>query len=94
MLKKPDNISIGFNPSTCWIGSESGWFEVKPAPGYRQAFERIQHVIGFFFLAIEFYEELAQGGCEGGVSINSVWEDVKEVLFLVRFIHSSCTSAT
>jgi hypothetical protein len=81
-LKKPDNTSIGFNPSTCWIGSESGWFEVKPAPAYREAFERVQHIAGFFFLAVDTYENRARRGVQ--ISESTVKEDVDEVLMRVR----------
>jgi hypothetical protein len=92
-LKTPDNISIGFNPSTCWIGSKSGWFEVKPAPSYREAFERIQHIAGFFFLAVDTYEDIARGGVQGGESPYTVWEDVDEVLMRVSLQSSGLARA-
>jgi hypothetical protein len=81
-LRKPDNIAIGFDPTTIWIASESGWFEVQPAREYREAFERVNHVINFFFLAVDHFEEIADF-IPSQKLLTFLREDVEEVLFRV-----------
>jgi hypothetical protein len=90
-LNKPDNIAIGFDPTTIWIASESGWFEVQAAPEYREAFERVNHVINFFFLAVDHFEEIAKLFTVKK-SLSTVRVDVEEVLFRVRLPYSHLKS--
>jgi hypothetical protein len=90
-LNKPDNIAIGFDPTTIWIASESGWFEVQAAPEYREAFERVNHVINFFFLAVDHFEEIAKL-FTFKKSLSTVRVDVEEVLFRVRLPYSHLKS--
>jgi hypothetical protein len=81
-LNKPDNIAIGFDPTTIWI---------QAAPEYREAFERVNHVINFFFLAVDHFEEIAKLFTVKK-SLSTVRVDVEEVLFRVRLPYSHLKS--
>ncbi len=61
-LNNVNNVSIGMEPITIWISSDAGWFEVKPADGYRPTYEKMLHVIGVFFLAIEDFKSRVKDG--------------------------------
>jgi hypothetical protein len=49
-------------PITIWIPSDASWFEVKPANEYRPTYEKMLHVIGVSFLAIEEFENRVNDG--------------------------------
>jgi hypothetical protein len=63
-LDNPDNVSMGVDPITLWISSNGGWYEVKPAHEYRPTYEKMVHVVGVFFLAVDDFEKRVARGEE------------------------------